>query len=158
MHRVAAALVLIVSFAGGLRAQSTNASLTGRITDPSKARIADARIAAINDNTNTRYETTSGVTGEYHLTNLPPGSYRIEIETPGFRKMIKPDVTLHVQDALEIDFEMTVGANSETVTVESGAPVMNTESAAVSTLVDRAFIESLPLNGRSFQTLITLTP
>src|SRR5215475_12676710 len=158
MHRLAVALILIVSLAGGLRAQSTNASLTGRITDPSKALIANARIAAVNDNTNTRYETTSGITGEYHLANLPPGSYRIEIETPGFRKMIKPDVTLHVQDALEIDFEMTVGANSETVTVESGTPVVNTESAAVSTVVDRAFVDNLPLNGRSFQTLVMLIP
>src|SRR5215831_6026771 len=102
MHRVAAlALIFVVSLAGVLRAQSTNASLTGRITDPSKARIADARIAAISDSTNTRYETTSGITGEYHLASLPPGSYRIEIETPGFRKMLKPDVILHVQDALE---------------------------------------------------------
>src|SRR5215475_6945466 len=158
MHRLAVALILIVSLAGGLRAQSTNASLTGRITDPSKALIANARIAAISDSTNTRYETTSSVTGDYHLANLPPGSYRIELETPGFRKMIKPDVTLHVQDALEIDFEMTLGTSSETVTVESGTPVVNTESAAVSTVVDRAFVDNLPLNGRSFQTLITLTP
>src|SRR5262245_13812414 len=131
MHRVAVALIFAVSLAWGLRAQSTNASLTGRITDPSKARIADARIAAISDSTNTRYETTSSVTGEYHLANLAPGSYRIEVETAGFRKMVKPDVTLHVQDALGIDFEMTLGTSSETVTVESGAPVVNTESAAV---------------------------
>ena len=65
---------------------------------------------------------------------------------------------LHVQDALEIDFEMTLGAASETVTVEAGAPLVNTESATVSTVIDRTFVENLPLNGRSFQTLIMLTP
>jgi len=141
-----------------LRAQSTNASLTGRITDPSKALIADAKIAAISDSTNVRYETMTSVVGEYHLTNLPPGPYRIEIERPGFRKILKPDVILHVQDALEIDFEMTLGSTSETITVEAGAPLVNTESGTVSTVIDRTFVDNLPLNGRSIQTLMLLTP
>src|SRR3989442_6368367 len=76
----------------------------------------------------------------------------------GFKRLIKPDVILHVQDALEIDFAMTVGSASESITVEGGAPLVNTESAAVSTVIDRTFVENLPLNGRSFQTLILLTP
>jgi len=96
--------------------------------------------------------------GEYYLTSLPPNSYRIEIEKAGFKRLVKPDVDLYVQDALEIDFEMTLGAASETVTVEAGAPLVNTESGTVSTMVDRAFVENLPLNGRSFQTLMLLTP
>src|SRR6185369_4679107 len=96
--------------------------------------------------------------GQYHLANLRPGRYRLEIERPGFKKVIKTDVILHLQDALEIDFEMTVGSVSETVTVESGAPLVNTESATVSTVVDRKFADNIPLNGRTFQTLISLTP
>lgn len=92
------------------------------------------------------------------LTNLLPGSYRIGIEKTGFQKLIKPDVVLHVQDALELNFEMTLGSASQTITVEAGAPVVNTESAAFSTVVDRTFVDNLPLNGRSFQTLILLTP
>jgi hypothetical protein len=152
------AVVLVVLVVSVLRAQSTNASLTGRITDPSKALIADAKIAAISAATNLRYETATNAGGEYSLANLPPNSYRIEIEKAGFKKLIKPDVDLHVQDALEIDFEMTLGAASDTVTVEAGAPLVNTESGTVSTVVDRAFVENLPLNGRSFQTLIMLTP
>jgi len=52
----------------------------------------------------------------------PPGSYRIEIEKPGFKKLIKPAVILHVQDALDIDFEMAVGSASDSITVEAGAP------------------------------------
>src|SRR5262249_12115993 len=90
--------------------------------------------------------------------NLPPGTYALEVERDGFRRVVKPDVVLHVQDAFEIDFDMTLGPVSETVTVEAGAPLVNTESGAVSTVIDRAFVENLPLNGRSFQTLITLTP
>ena len=150
--------VLLLSFSVVLRAQSTNASLTGRITDPSKALIVDAKVAAISGGTNIHYETATNSSGEYNLANLPPNSYRIEIERQGFKKLVKPDVLLHVQDALEIDFEMTVGSLSDTITVDAGAPLVNTESATVSTVVDRTFVENLPLNGRSFQTLITLTP
>ena len=154
----ALAFLFLVSYSPVLRAQSTNASLSGRITDPSKAVIADARIAAISAGTNLRYETATNSGGEYFLANLPPGGYRIEIEKSGFKKLIKPDVILHVQDVLEINFEMAVGSASETITVESGAPLVNTESATVSTVVDRTFVEDIPLNGRSFQTLLMLTP
>jgi len=158
LPRAAFALLLVASFTSVLHAQSTNAFLTGRITDPSKALIADAKIAAINAGTSVRHESTSNASGEYYLAYLPPGVYRIEIEKPGFKKLIKPDVILQVQDALAIDFEMTLGSASESITVEAGAPVVNTESAAVSTVVDRTFVENVPLNGRSFQTLILLTP
>ena len=151
-------LFLVSCYAPDIRAQSTNASLTGCVTDPSKAFIADAKIAAISSATNFRYGGTTNTSGEYYLANLPPGPYQIEIEKPGFKKLIKPDVILHVQDALKIDFEMTIGSASESVTVEAGSPLLNTESATVSTMVDRVFVEDLPLNGRSFQTLIMLTP
>jgi hypothetical protein len=92
------------------------------------------------------------------LARLVPGTYRIEVEKPGFKKLIRADVILHVQDALDIDFEMPVGAASESVTVEGGAPLLNTESASVSTLIDNRFVENMPLNGRSFSSLIDLTP
>jgi hypothetical protein len=158
MRRVASTLLLVASFACVLRAQTTNASLTGRITDPSKAIVVEAKIAAISISTNVRYEAVTNGSGEYYLANLPPSHYRIEIEKTGFKKLVKPDVILHVQDALEINFEMALGSVSETITVEGGAPPVNTESGTVSTVVDRTFVENLPLNGRSFQTLITLTP
>src|SRR5467141_849900 len=160
MHRRAALLVglFFASCAGVLRAQSTNGSIAGRVTDPSKAVIVDAKVAAISVDTNVHYEGATNSSGEYYLTNLSPRSYRIEIEKTGFQKLIKPDVMLHVQDALELNFQMTLGSASESITVEAGAPMVNTESAAVSTVIDRTFVDNLPLNGRSFQTLILLTP
>src|SRR6266403_1144411 len=153
-----AACLLLVFSSSGLRAQSTNASITGRVTDPSKALIADAHISAINAATNFRYETSTNNSGEYYLTNLPPGPYQLELEKSGFKKLIKPDVTLHVQDAIELNFELTLGSVTETIAVKAGAPLVNTESGTVSTVVDRTFVDNLPLNGRSFQTLIMLTP
>ena len=140
------------------QAQSTNASLAGRITDPANALIVDARVAAISIATNIRYEDITNGSGEYRLTNLPPASYRLEIQKSGFKKLIKPDVVLHVQDALRIDLQMTLGDISEIVMVESGAPLVNVESATVSSVINRTFVENIPLNGRSFQTLIELTP
>jgi hypothetical protein len=158
MLRVSAVAFLLLLPLTCVRAQSTNASLSGRVTDPSKSFIVDAKISAINAATNARHQTTTNSSGEYYLTNLPPGLYQIEIEKPGFKKLIKPDVTLHVQDALSIDFEMTLGSASETVTVEGGAPLLNTSDATVSTLIDNRFVKNLPLNGRSFSSLLDLTP
>ncbi len=153
-----AACLLVVFSSSGLHAQSTNASLSGRVTDPSHALISDAKVAAINTAKNFRHETKTNNSGEYYLTNLPPGVYQIGIEKPGFKKLSKPDVILHVQDAIELNFELTLGSASETVTVQAGAPLVNTESGTVSTVIDRTFVDNIPLNGRSFQTLIMLTP
>ena len=158
LSRLAVAGVLCLMLATILRAQSTNASIAGRVTDPSKAVIVGAKVAATNAGTNFRYESTTNGSGDYYLTNLPPGGYRLEIEKTGFKKLIKPDVALHVQDALAIDFEMALGSASESITVEAGAPLVNASDATVSTLVDNRFVENMPLNGRSFQSLITLTP
>ena len=155
---VAVAVLMFAWYTPVLCGQSTSATLTGRVTDPSKAVIVGAKVAAINAGTDFRYETGTNAAGEYSLANLPPGSYRMEVEKPGFKKLIRPDVILHVQDALDIDFEMRLGSASESVTVQGGASLVNTESATVSTVIDRELVEELPLNGRSFQTLIMLTP
>jgi hypothetical protein len=152
-------IILVLSSLPGITsAQSTSASLNGRVIDPSKAVIANAKVVAINADTNVGYECASNGSGRYYLRNLPPGRYHIEVEKTGFKQLIKPDVVLHVQDSLEIDFEMAVGSVSETITVEAGAPAVNTGSAAVSTVINREFVDNIPLNGRSFQTLLMLAP
>lgn len=141
-----------------VHAQSTNGVLNGQVVDPSNSVIVGADIVAINDVTGVQYTTQTNGEGLYVLPNLPPGPYRLQVSKFGFKTIIKPDITLNVQDALALNFTLPVGSYSEVVTVESGAPLVNTESAAVSTVVDRQFAENLPLNGRSFQTLIQLTP
>ena len=70
--------------------QSINASLTGRVTDPQKALIVGAKVVAISAGTNARYETTTNDSGEYHLANLAPNAYRLEIEKSGFKKLVNP--------------------------------------------------------------------
>jgi hypothetical protein len=151
-------LVLALLCPALLRAQSTNATITGFVTDPQKALVAGAKVTVINMDTNLRYMSTTNDEGSYTVANLPPGNYKIEVEKQGFKSIVKPDVVLHVQDAVALNFGMAIGSASESVTVTGGAPLINTESAAVSTVVDRQFAENLPMNGRSFQTLIQLTP
>jgi len=158
MRRGSAFVFVLLTSLACVRAQSTNATLTGRVTDSAKALIVDAKVTAITAGTNFAYQATTTGSGEYYLANLPPASYRIEIEKVGFKKLIKPIVVLHVQDTLSLDFELTIGDLSEAVTVESDALLANIESGTVSTVVDRTFVENVPLNGRSFQTLISLTP
>src|SRR5258708_269806 len=152
------AALFLLSCTSVLHGQSTNASLTGRVSDPQKALIVDAKVAVISAGTNVRAETTTDGSGEYYLVNLAPAVYRIEIEKPGFKKLVKPDLVLNVQDDLKLDVEMTLGDVSETVTVEAGAPLVNTESATVSTVIDHTFVDNFPLNGRSCQNCIDLEP
>jgi hypothetical protein len=141
-----------------LLAQSPNGVINGLVGDPSNRVIVGADIVVANDVTGVKYTTKTNAEGIYVLPNLPPGPYRLQVSKLGFKTIIKPDITLNVQDALSINFTLPVGALYETVTVEGGTPLVNTESAAVSTVVDRQFAENLPMNGRSFQTLIYLTP
>jgi len=112
----------------------------------------------INDATSIEYSTRTNEAGIYSIPSVPPGKYHIQVSKNGFKNMVKPDVVLHVQDALTINFTLEIGAASESVTVEGGVPLVNIQDAAVSTVIDRNFVNELPLNGRSFNTLLQLTP
>lgn len=117
--------------------QSPNGNVNGLVLDPSNRVIAGAEIIAVNDLTNVQFTTKTNDEGVYILPNLPPGPYRLQVSKIGFKTIIKPDITLNVQDALSINFTLPVGALLETVTVQGGAPLVNTESATVSTVVDQ---------------------
>jgi hypothetical protein len=147
-----------VLIARPLLAQSTSANLNGLVSDPSSAAIGDAEVIAVSDVTGVQYVTKTNSEGIYVLPNLPAGPYRLQVSKSGFKTVIKPDILLNVQDALAINFTLPVGAAYEVLTVEGGAPLVNTESAAVSTVIDQTYVKNMPLNGRSFQDLILLTP
>lgn len=140
------------------QAQSPTAVVNGQVRDSSGAAIPNASVVVINNATGIRATTETNSEGIYSVPNLAPGTYRIQVSKQGFKTIVHPDIILHVQDAEAIGFTLPVGATSETVTVEGGAPLINTESATVGTVVDRQFADNLPMNGRSFQTLINLTP
>src|ERR1051325_2436728 len=158
MRRPLLALAWFLVCCVSLRAQDPNATVSGRVLDPAGAIVPGAQIRVINDATNIEYSTVTNDAGIYAIPSVPPGKYHVQVSKNGFKNIVKPDVILHVQDALTINFTLEVGAASESVTVEGGAPLVNTETAAVSTVIDRNFVENMPLNGRSFNTLLQLTP
>src|SRR5580700_2262674 len=139
-------------------AQSPNGTVSGIVLDPSGGLIVGANVLIINNATGVEYPGRANSEGYYVVPNIPPGNYRIQVSNSGFKTIIKPDIVIHVEDALAINFTLPIGAASEIVTVVGGAPLINTETASVGTVIDRNFVESLPLNGRSFNTLLQLTP
>jgi hypothetical protein len=156
--RIAFLFACAVSLALPLAGQSPNGTINGRVLDPSNKVIGGAGILAINDATGVQYSGKTNEDGIYIVPNLPPGPYRLQVSKVGFKTLIKPDIVLNIQDALSINFTLPVGAVFEIVTVEGGASMINTTDASVSTVIDHTYVENMPLNGRSFQDLILLTP
>lgn len=151
-------LFLIALLTTAAFAQSPNGTISGLVLDPTGRVIVGADVRIVNDATGVGYPGATNGEGIYAVPNLPPGPYRIQVSKFGFKTLIKPDVILNVQDALAINFTLPVGAIAETVTVQGGAPLVNTESGSVGTVIDRQFVENLPLNGRTFNMLLQLTP
>jgi hypothetical protein len=158
LNRLVLFFVLAVSVVISCDAQSPTGTVSGRIIDPDGRAIVEADVLIVSDLTGIQYAGKTNQEGIYLLSNLPPGVYRLQVSKVGFKALIKPDIVLNVQDSLSINFTLPVGAASVTVTVQGGAPLVNTEDASVSTVIDRTLVENLPLNGRSFNTLLQLTP
>src|SRR5271157_3324547 len=146
-------LVLFINTAPG---QSSNGTVSGIVLDPSGAVIGGADVLVVNDATAVQYPGKTNSEGYYVVPNIPPGTYRIQVSNSGFKTIIKPDIVIHVEDALAINFTLPIGAASVIVTVEGGVPLINTENASVSTVVDQNYVANMPLNGRSFQDLVLL--
>jgi len=151
-----AVAVLCLSMIG--LGQTTNATIMGRVLDPSKAAVVGADVQATNVETGSTYKGATNGTGLFSIPGISPGNYRISVTKPGFRSIVKPDVVLHLQEVVALNFDLPVGSASEVVTVTAGAPMVNTADASVSTVIDQSYIANMPLNGRSFQDLILLTP
>lgn len=139
-------------------AQSTNATISGGVTDPTGRFIPNAQIEVANDATGVVYSTKTNSAGIYVIPVLPPGRYHVQVSKPGFKTIIKPNVVLYVQSAMSLNFSLPVGAASESITVNGSSSLLNTTDPSVSTVIDRKFVKNIPLNGRSFQDLISLTP
>ncbi len=150
--------ILFLSAVNLSAAQSSTGTISGIVTDPTGATITEAEVIVVNDATRVQVSGKTNSEGIYVVSNLPPGSYRVQVAKVGFKTIIKPDIVINIQDALAINFALPLGALSEIVTIQGGAPLVNTESATVGTVIDREFVDNLPLNGRSFNTLLQLTP
>lgn len=152
--------VLFVFFvlAGAPSAFCQTAEVSGLVRDASQRVVPNATVTLVNEDTGIKRITTPNPNGVYTIPFLQPGNYRLSVQAAGFQTISRPGIKLEVGQAARIDFDLQVGTVEQTVTVSGGTPLVNTQDAAVSTVVDRNFAENLPMNGRSFQTLIQMTP
>jgi Carboxypeptidase regulatory-like domain/TonB dependent receptor len=139
-------------------AQATTAELSGAVQDASGAVIAGAQVTATNIATNITHGTVSGKNGDYVITQLPPGDYKLTVEAPGFSKLEQTGLSLQVNQQARLDLTLKIGKQSETVEVSTRAPLLESESSSVGTVVGEQSVNQLPLNGRNFTQLATLSP
>jgi hypothetical protein len=138
--------------------QTETAVISGRVTDPSGAVIKEAGVSITNIDTNVVSTVSTNDRGIYIFPNIAPGRYRITVKSEGFQQITETGLIVHVQDNISRNYSLTVGSTSQTVTVVADQENINASDGSVSTVVDRQFAENMPMNGRSFQTLIQLTP
>jgi len=151
-------LVSILWLASTAVAQTESATVSGRVTDTDGAIVTGTEVQIESIERGTIRKVTTNDAGIYVFPGVQPGQYHMTVTKQGFRQVELAGLVVNVQDHVEKNFRLQVGSASESITVSGAAPLVNTEDASVSTVVDRRFVENMPLNGRSFQTLISLTP
>jgi hypothetical protein len=138
-------------------AQGTTGNILGTVSDTTGAVIPNAQVAATNLETNFTRAAATNASGEYQIQLLPPGTYRIEVTASGFKKFAQTGVVLEVNRNARVDASLTAGAVSETVSVTSDAPLVETTNPALGQTINNQDILNLPLVNRDIYSLLELT-
>ncbi|HKS95741.1 MAG TPA: carboxypeptidase-like regulatory domain-containing protein, partial [Terriglobia bacterium] len=133
-------------------------SITGVVTDATGAVVPDATVTVTNQATSVKYTTKSTSSGNYVLSAMPPATYTVQVEAKGFRTSVNTDLILNTDQTLRIDAKLEVGQETQTITVESAAPLINTSEGRMQNLVSGAQVSNMPLNGRNIYELMQLIP
>ena len=141
-----------------LAAQVETATISGTATDSSGAALVGATVQARNVGTNISQSTVTDAAGRYRIPDLPIGAYELQTSLSGFQTVVHKGITLTVGANLVVDFSLPVGQVSQTVSVEGEVSRVETQTAAVSSLVTPQQMSQLPLNGRNFEQLLSLAP
>src|SRR5579864_7723381 len=156
-RRLAVLAASILICAPHLYPQAT-ASLRGTISDPLGAVIPEAVVTLINLGNSSTRQIATDKTGQYQFLQMPPGTYRIIVEKPGFSKVSEDNVVLQVNTPSTLDLRMEVGQTSETVTVTTEATTINTVDASVGNNFSERQVRQLPLQTRNVVELLSLQP
>ncbi len=151
------AFLLVLVTAGAGFGQTETARLEGTVTDPSGAPIAAAAVTVTSVGTGRVSTAPTNNQGFYVVNALPPGHYRMDVAKDGFQKASR-EFELQISQIAVVDFQLTIGAVSQTVNVEGGSPVLDAADSSLSTVIEGQQITELPLNGRNFTQLATLVP
>ncbi len=153
------ATTLVLLFAAKLAVgQAGTADLTGIVSDSAGALLSNAKVTATDTETGVSTGTQSGAGGVYVFTNLRPSVYAVSAEADGFQKLVRTGVTLVTGERTRVDLALAVGSVKESVTVSGDAPLLQTETGSITQSIDNEKIVELPLNGRTFVQLATLSP
>ena len=152
---VYAVLVMLVCTAAFAQ---TFGEITGEVKDPSGAVAPNAAVTATNTGTNVLRSTVTNEAGIYSFPNLNPGPYQVKVVASGFETAVRSNIDLQVQETARIDFTLTVGQATQTIEVSANTQLLTTDNATVGTVIEQEQIVELPLNGRSFFSLVALSP
>jgi hypothetical protein len=150
-------VLLLATFARGQASLGTG-RVEGTIVDSSGAAIEDGTVVIANQDTGVSFTQKSDSAGHFVFLSLPPGSYQITIQKPGFKTEVSSDVIVKVGTTTKLQPQLTVGAAETKVTVVAELPLVDTTQSGLSAIVDQQSISSLPLNGRNFTDFVLLTP
>ena len=132
--------------------------LRGRIVDPSDAGVVGAQVVATDMNTGIVRTVVSGPDGSFVFAALHPGQYRVAVTAKGFAQLVREGVTLVTGTTTGLDLKLSVGPNSESVTVLADAPLLQSETSNIQTTIAGSTVLAIPLNGRNFVQLAELAP
>src|SRR5258708_7858243 len=138
-------------------AQAGKAELTGSLRDQNRAAVTQARVAVTEIAIGQSYSTTVTDNGEYNVKKVKPGTYKVGVEGDGFKRFVREGVRLPTGERVRLDVELQPGALSETVTVTQDASLLRTESGSLGQVIGNRKIVDIPLNGRNFLSLVTLS-
>jgi Carboxypeptidase regulatory-like domain len=152
------ALLAFILIAPLAIAQSTGGRILGRVADPSGAVLASVRVTIVNDATGVSRNTETNSNGDYVFPEVPVGNYRVEFELSGFKKDVRRDVTLELNQVVTLNVTMQIGQAKEVVEVTSEAPLVDTTSTQLGAVVNDRAVSQLPLNARDTYQFLQLQP
>src|SRR5205814_8207625 len=157
LGRVGTAIVGLIALGSCLVfAQGSTGAMSGVVRDASGAVIPGVTVSAKHIESGLTRTAVSSETGGYNLQLLPVGAYEITTELPGFKQQVRRGINLVVGQEAVVNLTLEVGAAAEQITVVEEAPLVNATLSSTSGLISQAQIKDLPLNGRSFDQLLTL--
>lgn len=139
-------------------AQLYTGSISGTVTDPSAALVPGAKISVVDSEKGFTFAAITNADGRYVVRQLAPGTYNISIEAANFQGQKKSGIVVSVNDNIAVDFALKIGPTAETVNVEATGVELQTQDAVTGQVIDRKFVNDLPLVGRGVLDLAYLTP
>ncbi len=156
--RVAATAFILLLAVAGLSAQEYRASILGTVTDPSGAVIPQANVKVTDESTNTSTEVLTNAAGNYVVPFLLPGRYTVAAGAMGFKTSSRKGVVVQIQDRVTLNFALEVGAPTEVVSVIAQTPLLSKASSDLGQVIDRHYLDRMPITGRSPMFLADLAP